>query len=177
MKNQVKFLLLFLMTSFLSVQNIAAQNVEQVSPIKAKLMARNGGLMVDVRENNEVAALAYDVENLVHIPLSEFEARLSELPKDKRLIMACRSGGRSQRAANILVAKGFTNVVNMQGGMIAWQGKKLGVKTGGKSSTKKACCANPTSKKCNPDGSCKSKKTTKKACAGSTGGKSCCKKK
>ena len=153
--------------------------LEQISPIRAKLMVRNGSLLVDVREKNEVAALAYDVVNIINIPLSELESKLAEIPKDKHLIIACRSGKRSQKAANILIDNGYTDLANLDGGILAWQKKNLEVITNGKT-TKKACCANPNSKDCNPDGTCK-KTTSKKekACCSSAKkeGKACCSKK
>ncbi|TAK42636.1 MAG: rhodanese-like domain-containing protein, partial [Saprospiraceae bacterium] len=139
----------------ISAQAQESASLEQVGPIKATLMVRNGALMVDVREKDEVAELAYDVENIINIPLSELESRLSEIPKDKQLVMACRSGNRSRQAANILIKNGYTNLVNLEGGMLAWQEKNLAVIQGGKSTKKAACCADPKSKNCNPDGTCK----------------------
>ena len=101
--------------------------LEGISPIRAKLMVQNGALMVDVRKKDEVAKLAYDVENIINIPLNELEANLDKIPKDKQLVMVCRSGNRSRKAANILMENGYTNLVNMDGGMLAWQEKNLEV--------------------------------------------------
>ena len=140
--------------TFLAFSNIYAQNIEQISPIRAKLMARNGALMIDVRETDEVKALAYDVDGIVNIPLSEFKDRLNEIPQDRAIIVACRSGNRSSQAAKILHQNGYSDISNMEGGMMAWQAKKLEVITDGLSS-KKACCSDPNSKNCNPDGTCK----------------------
>lgn len=152
-------------------------SLEQVGPVKATLMVRNGALMVDVREKDEVAEVAYDVENIVNIPLSELESRLGEIPTDKQLVMACRSGNRSSKAAAILMQNGYTNLVNLEGGMLLWQEKNLPVVANGKSTKKAACCADPTSKNCNPDGTCKTpKKGDKKCCSdgAAKGGKACC---
>lgn len=164
---------------FLSVNTQAQEQtkLEEISPVRAKLMVRNdGALMVDVREKDEVAALAYDVENIINIPLSELSERMSEIPKDKQLIMACRSGNRSRKAANILMENGYTNLVNMEGGILAWQAKGLGVIANGQPTAKKACCANPNKKDCNPDGTCK--KGAKACCKkGADEGKKCCAKK
>lgn len=154
--------------------------LEEISPVRAKLMVRNdGALMVDVREKDEVAALAYDVENIINVPLSELSERMSEIPKDKQLIMVCRSGNRSRKASNILLENGYTNLVNMEGGILDWQAKDLGVISNGKATAKKACCANPNSKKCKPDGTCKKGAKAGKACCkkGAKEGKACCKKK
>ena len=180
--NKLKLFSILLLNLFLIVKSGVAQSanaafqpsqLEEISVFKAKLMARNGALMVDVREKDEVAELAYDVDGIINIPLSEFKARINELPKDKKLIMACRSGNRSLKAANILLENGYTNVVNMKGGMMMWQSKNLGVIQNGKPAVKKACCAHPNSKNCNPDGTCK-KGAMKKCCSGKN--KKCSKK-
>ena len=84
----------------------------------AKEKIDNGAILVDVREQNE-----YDAQHIpgsILIPLSEFETRFEELPKDKALVMQCRSGARSARAGDYLLASGYTDVVNMAGGILAW---------------------------------------------------------
>lgn len=129
---------------------------------EALALSNEGALIIDVRESDELAELAYDVPNIKHIPLGELESRLSEVPKDKQVIMVCRSGGRSGRAQELLQSKGFQNIANMQGGMNAWSEKGLSTIAGGE---KKACCENPNSKDCNPDGTCKPEAKNKKCCS------------
>ncbi len=86
-------------------------------------MGENGALLIDVREIEEVDALAYDVLNIINIPLSDFENRYSEIPKDREVVIVCKSGGRSLRAAGFLVNHAYTNVVSMQHGIIRWEQK------------------------------------------------------
>jgi rhodanese-related sulfurtransferase len=74
-----------------------------------------------VREHDEVAAAAYDVPGMIVLPLSELTDRFGELPKDRELIMACRSGGRSMRALQFLQGQGYDQVVNLEGGILRWQ--------------------------------------------------------
>jgi rhodanese-related sulfurtransferase len=119
---------------------------------EAITLSKEGALLIDVRESDELAEMSYDVSNIKHIPLGELETRLSEVPKDKQVVVVCRSGGRSGKAQELLQANGFKNVANMEGGMNAWSEKGLPTITGGE---KKACCENPNSKDCNPDGTCK----------------------
>lgn len=75
-------------------------------------------VMVDVREQDE-----WDrghAPNAVHIPLGDLPARVGELPEvDGTLPIMCRSGNRSGRAVQWLLAQGF-DVVNAEGGMLAW---------------------------------------------------------
>lgn len=75
--------------------------------------------VVDVREVNEVAQ--GKIPGAIHIPLGLLEFRMNELNKNKTYVMVCRSGGRSSRATQFLEYYGY-NVINMQGGMSAWQG-------------------------------------------------------
>ncbi|MDD4250439.1 MAG: rhodanese-like domain-containing protein, partial [Methanosarcina sp.] len=50
------------------------------------------------------------------------EARINEVPKERKILVYCRTGRRSAVASKILVAAGYTQVYNMQGGITAWTG-------------------------------------------------------
>ncbi|MCU6711531.1 rhodanese-like domain-containing protein [Paenibacillus sp. J5C_2022] len=76
--------------------------------------------MIDVRETDEIAE--GKIPGAKHIPLGLIEFRMHELDKAKEYIMVCRSGGRSGRATEFLESHGF-NVINMEGGMLAWEGE------------------------------------------------------
>ncbi|MEX0996911.1 MAG: rhodanese-like domain-containing protein [Flavobacteriaceae bacterium] len=102
--------------------------VKEICPTTTQEWVKNGALLVDVREKNEVEQWAYDVPNCINIPLSEFEERYTEIPKDKDVVMVCKGGGRSLRAAGFLVNHGYTQVVNMQHGIIRWTQKGFPVK-------------------------------------------------
>ncbi|WP_226085191.1 rhodanese-like domain-containing protein [Mesobacillus sp. S13] len=75
--------------------------------------------VLDVREVSEVAQ--DKIPGSIHIPLGLLEFRMNELDKNKTYVMVCRSGGRSSRATQFLDYYGY-NVINMQGGMMAWTG-------------------------------------------------------
>lgn len=94
--------------------------VKEICPTTTQDWVKNGALLVDVREKEEVEQLAYDVPNIINIPLSVFEDHYTEIPKDKEVVMVCRSGARSLRAAGFLINHGYTNVVNMGHGIIRW---------------------------------------------------------
>lgn len=53
------------------------------------------------------------------IPIAELERRVSEIPRDKPIVVYCRSGGRSQRALEYLKSIGYTEVYNLIGGVLA----------------------------------------------------------
>lgn len=99
------------------------QIVKEICPTTTQEWVKNGAILVDVREIDEINEIAYDVPNILHIPLSEFEDRYTEIPKDKVAVMVCRSGGRSLLAAGFLVNHGYDKVLNMQHGLIRWAEK------------------------------------------------------
>ena len=70
------------------------------------LLAKGEVVVLDVREDAELVETG-TVKGAIHIPLGQLEARLGELPKDKVILTACRSGGRASRALTLLESKGF----------------------------------------------------------------------
>ena len=94
-----------------------------VCPTTARRLIKEGALLVDVRERTEVARAAFDVPGLVQMPLSEFERRFDELPRDRPLVLACESGPRSLKATYYLMYQGFANAANMDGGLAKWTRK------------------------------------------------------
>jgi len=74
--------------------------------------------LLDVREPDEYATAR--IEGSVLIPLAEVTARAAELPRDLPLYVHCKLGGRSAKAVAALEELGFTNAVNVTGGITAW---------------------------------------------------------
>ncbi len=95
--------------------------VDGVSVKQAQAMTQQGALLLDVREPEEYAAM--HAPNAKLIPLSELEARISEIDsyRDKPVVVMCRSGRRSAKAVEELKDAGFTQVSNMKGGITAWE--------------------------------------------------------
>ena len=56
------------------------------------------------------------------IPLNELAARADEVPRDRSVVVHCRTGYRSAAAASILEARGFDNVIDLRGGFEAFRG-------------------------------------------------------
>ena len=81
-------------------------------------LEENNDLLVDVREQHEFDDL--HIPGSILVPLSEFSERYEELPKDKNIIMQCRSGARSSKTTDILVENGY-KAINMAGGILAWE--------------------------------------------------------
>ena len=82
-------------------------------------------VILDVREQDEWDA--GHIPGAVFMPMGQVPDRLSEIPKDKTVIVQCRSGNRSSQVTDFLVQQGFTNVHNMAGGLKAWQSAGLPV--------------------------------------------------
>ncbi len=129
----MRFYPLFLSIGF-SVLLFAACNAQSVPAQKSSLSVseahtwvESGALLVDVREPEEVATLTYGVKNYRNIPLSELESRVDEIPRDRPVVLACRSGNRSRKAYEWLASRGFKNIANMEGGLLAWQAEGLPV--------------------------------------------------
>ena len=88
-----------------------------VSVEKAMKELSEGVILVDVREQDEWDA--GHAPGATFLPLSALQERVSELPRDSRLLIVCHSGGRSLRAVNFLRSEGL-DAVNVEGGMSAW---------------------------------------------------------
>lgn len=86
--------------------------------LKAELDSGKKLFLLDVRESDELEVSK--IEGITHIPLGEIESRFSEVPKDEEIVVICRSGGRSDRAAQFLIGQGYENVRNMATGMNGW---------------------------------------------------------
>ena len=85
---------------------------------KAFEMHKAGAVLIDVRTPAEVAK-GMAAATAINIPLQEMPQRLSEFPKDKDLLIYCRSGKRSMAASKFLVENGYTRVFNVEGGILA----------------------------------------------------------
>ncbi len=100
----------------------------EVSPTKAFAMLQKGALLVDVREPKEVANKSFDVSNIALIPFRELKNRFQEIAVDRKVIIACHSGNRSFMATRFLMDHGYTQVVNLQQGIIRWEKDGLPIK-------------------------------------------------
>ena len=74
--------------------------------------------IIDVREPFEYDIARIDGATL--LPIDQLPDRFSELPRDKHLVLMCKSGVRSASALTFLQQQGFTDVFNLDGGIIAW---------------------------------------------------------
>lgn len=79
--------------------------------------------ILDVRTPEEYAAGHINGSTLLavqDIPAQELGKKLMEIPRDRKILVYCRTGTRSTQASKILVENGFAEVYNMQGGITEW---------------------------------------------------------
>jgi adenylyltransferase/sulfurtransferase len=88
-----------------------------VKELKRRIDAGEDLYILDVREPFEykIAQIGGKL-----IPLNDVPQRLNEIPREREIIVQCKSGGRSQRAAELLKQQGYPSVVNLAGGILAW---------------------------------------------------------
>ncbi len=134
------FLALVVILGMLSWQMFGGRirGFRDVEPLEAvRLMNRDEAVLVDVREEAEMNDGF--VAGSVHVPLSKFGDQVGALDESrgKPIIVGCRSGHRSARAAGMLRKRGFEPVYNLRGGMMAWQGANLPLTKPGKRKKKK----------------------------------------
>jgi rhodanese-related sulfurtransferase len=89
-----------------------------VNELHELLTTSPGIRLIDVREPDEYAAAAISGSELV--PLATIPEASQDWPKEQRLYLHCKAGGRSARAAQFLMDQGFADVINVTGGMDAW---------------------------------------------------------
>lgn len=89
---------------------------------QAQLNSANPPFILDVRSKGEFQEAHIAGAKL--IPLDDLQRRMDELPKDREILVVCRSGARSGMAAGQLVNAGF-KVSNLSGGLIAWSQRGL----------------------------------------------------
>ncbi|BBE51358.1 Thiosulfate sulfurtransferase GlpE [Ferriphaselus amnicola] len=97
------------------------QAADGIDVTEAQKMNQNGALLLDVREPGEYAS--GHAPNAVLIPLGQLGSRMQEITayKDKPVAVMCRSGRRSASATKQLAEAGFSQVKNVNGGIMAWE--------------------------------------------------------
>lgn len=94
-------------------------NVPEITPADAAARLANGEIdIVDVREPHELLIAKYP--KVTAIPLGKLADHIDELPRDRDLVFACRTGVRSAKAVQQAQAAGFTRVWNLAGGIHRW---------------------------------------------------------
>jgi len=104
----------------MSLDTNALKSID-VATLQKRLDGPNPPFVLDVRELAEFQA--GHLKGATLIPLGTLPDHLGDVPKNKPVVVMCRSGNRSARAATFLIEQGYTNVENLSGGMMAWDAK------------------------------------------------------
>jgi rhodanese-related sulfurtransferase len=93
-------------------------NEIDAADLKARLDAGEDIEVIDIRSDAEVAHGVLPMAQL--LPMHLIPLRMQDLPKDREVVLYCRSGARSYHACAYLAQQGYQNAVNLRGGIIAW---------------------------------------------------------
>lgn len=88
------------------------------SELKLRIDAGEDIALIDIRSDAEVAQGI--LPRAEHLAMHMIPLKINDLPKDKDVVLYCRSGARSYHACNFLGQQGVDNVINLRGGIIAW---------------------------------------------------------
>lgn len=99
------------------------QGIKQISNNELKELLQtisNEAMVIDVREPEEFNA--GHIPGVHLLPMQEIPALIEGFEHDKEYIFICRSGNRSQNVAMYLKQNGLSNITNVEGGMMFWDG-------------------------------------------------------
>lgn len=103
-----------------SQRNSSSSLPHEISIGEAFTKYQNGAFLLDVRtaqEWNEV-----HIPNTILIPLDQLASRVNEVPRDREVVVLCRSGDCARQGSDILYNSGFTQVASMTGSLNDWRG-------------------------------------------------------
>jgi arsenate reductase (thioredoxin) len=109
----------------LAAKNAPVPGLRFLSPKEANDVLQAGAALVDLRSDDLAEMKAFAVPTIFHIPHRSLDACLSELPKDRLMVLADTSGVYTKEAARLLLANGFSQIACLDGGMLAWDDAKL----------------------------------------------------
>ena len=103
-----------------------SQSYINLKPIEFQTsFEKEGCIILDVRTPQEVSSGAIENASTIDFYDQDFERKISKIQKDKTVYVYCKSGARSSQAAKLLVKYGQAKVVNLNGGIMAWQSAQL----------------------------------------------------
>jgi len=125
----VLFCLITTIVSCLQIDQAGFGDVS-VKSVDSILRASDKAIVVDVRTPEEYITGHIKGAILIDYYSASFQTQIQRLPKDKPIIVYCRSGKRGQQAREILTSLGYSRVNNMLGGILAWTKSRFPLITG-----------------------------------------------
>lgn len=114
--------------SFFGMLGFYASGFLNLSSKETYKLCQEGAILLDVRMPYFVVFKGFGVPQVISIPLSELEQKITLLPNDIPLIVADSVGIHSHEAMLLLQTKGFQNIANLAGGMVEWERDGLPIK-------------------------------------------------
>jgi len=98
-------------------------NYKNLNPeaFKKSMSEQENTVLLDVRTPGEVAQGIIEGATVIDFFANDFQTQISALDKDKNYFVYCRSGNRSGQACQMMDQLGFKNLVNLEGGILAWK--------------------------------------------------------
>lgn len=109
------------MSRFFGERGLHIAGVIHLSPREACELVAQGATLVDVREEMEMNGKYFAVEDVISIPFSRFPEECDRLPRDRPLILADSVGVNSKKAFLLLQERGYTEIANLNGGIVDWE--------------------------------------------------------
>ncbi len=104
-------------------------DIPTVNPADVPDLLGDGAMLIDVRE--EIEWDEARIAGAVHRPMTEFATWWAEVPDNRTVVVYCRTGARSGRVVEALAQQaGMDNVVNLEGGIVAWAEQGFEVEEG-----------------------------------------------
>lgn len=100
-------------------QNIRYRHVWDIGP-QELVSLLDKICIIDVRMSEETSEGIVSIPGSIAIPLHNLSSKAQDLPRDKPVVVVCRNGARSARAAALLIKMGFSEVYNLKGGILFW---------------------------------------------------------
>ncbi len=121
----------FLFASLVSAGALAAAPalvpVSQEALLEQQQKGEESTYVLDVRSPEEYAS--GHVPGAVNIPYDQVASRIAEVPKDKDVVLYCKSGRRAGIAAEVLASQGYERLQHLEGDIVAWVEKGRPVET------------------------------------------------
>ncbi len=115
------YVIVILAIAFLIYRMMPAKGVKSISPAGLKELLSDkkaNAQFIDVRQPSEFKS--GHVNGFKNIPLGQIKNRIGEMDKDRTIVVMCHSGARSMQASKILSKNGFTDILNLAGGIMKW---------------------------------------------------------
>ena len=100
-----------------------ASSIPEITPTELKAAMDDGRTphLLDVRESFERDIADLPDVGQQHIPMKKIAEQADDVPRDREVVVYCRSGGRSGQVVQYLRAQGWTDVANLKGGVLGWR--------------------------------------------------------